>query len=106
MTTPAERPARPPSPRADAALLTGERGQLEAFLDDHRDGIAALVEGLSDEEVRRSLVPSLTTVLGLVKHAAFGERVWFQVSLQGRTRREVGIPEEIDDSFRLGAADT
>jgi len=97
---------QPPSPRADDALRTDERTQLEAFLDDHRAGIARLVDGLTDEQVRRRLVPSLTTVLGLVKHAAFGERVWFQVALEGRTRAEVGIPEELDDSFRLAEDDT
>jgi Protein of unknown function (DUF664) len=96
----------PSSPRADSALRDDERAQLEAFLDDHRDGIAALVDGLTDEQVRRSLVPSLTTRLGLVKHAAYGERVWFQVSLEGRSRAEAGIPEELDDSFRLDEGDT
>ncbi|WP_148574590.1 DinB family protein [Nocardioides caldifontis] len=97
---------RPPSPRADDALLDDELTQLEAFLEDHREGIAALVDGLTEDEVRRKLVPSLTTVLGLVKHAAYGERTWFQVSLEGRTPAEVGLPEEMDDSFRLDEDDT
>jgi Protein of unknown function (DUF664) len=97
---------QPSSPRAEDALRSDERTQLEAFLDDHRDGIAGLVDGLTDEQVRRRLVPSLTTVLGLVKHAAYAERVWFRVSLEGRTRAETGIPAELDDSFRLQDDDT
>src|SRR3712207_439905 len=97
---------RPPSPRADQALRSDERTQLEAFLDDHRAAVAGLVDGLTEEQARARLVPSLTTLLGLVKHLAFAERVWFQVSLEGRTRAEVGLPTDMDDSFRLEATDT
>ncbi len=83
-----------------------ERKTLVDLLNDNRGEILRLLEGMSEEEVRRSLVPSLTTLLGLVKHAAFAEQVWFQVTLPGRTRAEVGVPEDIDDSFRLGPDDT
>jgi hypothetical protein len=51
------------------------RDQFEAFLDEHRAGIRACLDGLSEERARKSLVPSKTTLLGLVKHAAFVERV-------------------------------
>jgi hypothetical protein len=61
---------------------------------------------LTEEQARRRLVPSLTTVLGLVKHAAFVERVWLEVALEGRTRAEVGIPETVDESFVLTGDDT
>jgi uncharacterized damage-inducible protein DinB len=87
-------------------LIGGEREQLEAFLDDNRSELVAALTGLTEEQARRSLVPSLTTLTGLVKHAAFAERVWFQVSLLGRSRQELGIPEHIDDSFRLTATDS
>ena len=52
------------------------------------------------------LVPSLTTLLGLVKHAVFAERVWFDVALDGRTRAEIGLPETVDESFTLTDGDT
>ncbi len=45
-------------------------------------------------------------MLGLVKHAAWVERVWFQVSLLGHSCGELGIPQHIDDSFRLAAPDS
>lgn len=86
--------------------LGDERTQLEAFLHDQREQIALLLDGLDDEQARRRLVPSLTTVGGLVKHCAFVERVWFQVGLLGRTRAEVGLPEDIDESFTLTDSDT
>lgn len=91
---------------ADQRLVGDERAQLEAFLDDNRTAVVRLLDGLTEQEVRASLVPSLTTLLGLVKHVAFVERVWFQVSLLGRTREELGLPDNIDDSFRISDEDT
>jgi hypothetical protein len=51
------------------------RVQFEAFLDDHRRALGACLDGLTEEQARRSLVPSRTTLLGLVKHATFVEKV-------------------------------
>jgi len=45
---------------------------LDAFLDGYRAELRGTLDGLTEEQARRSLVPSLTTLLGLVKHAAFG----------------------------------
>lgn len=87
-------------------LLADERATLQAFVDDQRREIAALLDGVSEEEARRGLVPSLTTLASIVKHCAFGERVWFQVGLAGRTRAELGLPDDVDDTFVLEDADT
>lgn len=87
--------------------LTGtEREQLEAFLHDNRLEIVGVLHGLTDEQARKRLVPSLTTPLALVKHATFVEKVWFHVALAGRTRAELGLPEEVNDSFVLTEDDT
>lgn len=83
-----------------------ERKTLVDLLADNRSEILRLLDGMTEEEVRRRLVPSLTTLLGLVKHAAFAEKVWFHVTLTGRSRIELGVPETIDESFRLDAHDT
>lgn len=83
-----------------------ERKTLVDLLADNRAEIVRLLDGLTEEEARRSLVPSLTTLLGLVKHAAFAEQVWFHVTLPGRTRAEVGVPETVDESFTLTPDDT
>jgi hypothetical protein len=85
-----------------AALPT----QLEVFIDEHRDGLRASLEGLTEEQARRSLVPSRTTLLGLVKHATFVEKVWFDEAVTGRSRAEIGIPASPDESFVLDDADT
>jgi hypothetical protein len=82
------------------------RDQLEVFLDDHRQALAESLDGLSEEEARRSLVPSRTTLLGLVKHATFVERVWHEEAMLERSRAEIGIPETPDESFVLTDDDT
>jgi hypothetical protein len=92
--------------QADAHFLSGERAQLEAFLADQRTEVAALLDGLTEEQARRSLVPSKSTVLSIVKHATFVERVWFDVALDGRTRAELGLPETVDESFDVDDDDT
>ena len=92
--------------RAESTLTGGERAQLEAFLSDARTEILGLLDGLTEEQARRRLVPSLTTLLGLVAHATFVERMWFAVTLAGRTRAELGLPETVEGSFRLTDDDT
>ena len=62
--------------------LAGERATLEAFLDDYRDIMVRKVSGLSDDDARRTLVPSPTTVGGLVKHLRWAEYGWFEQLLQ------------------------
>lgn len=45
--------------------------QFEAFIDQYRAGLDDCLSGLTEEQARRSLVASRTTLLGLVKHATF-----------------------------------
>jgi hypothetical protein len=92
--------------RSEGTLTGSEREQLEAFLHDNRVEMVGVLHGLTDELARRRLVPSLTTPLALVKHATFVEKVWFHVSLAGRTRDELGLPEDAHDSFVLDDDDT
>src|ERR1700684_3684097 len=82
------------------------RAQLEVFIDEHRGALNACLEGLTEEQARRSLVPSRTTLLGLVKHATFVEKVWFVEGVTGRPREEIGLPATPDESFILRDDDT
>lgn len=54
-----------------------EKSSLRASLDRHRDAVLWKLEGLDEEQVRRPLVPSGTSLLGLVKHLAGVEYQWF-----------------------------
>lgn len=65
------------------ALVADERETLEAVLDDLRDLIRMAVDGLTEEEARRRLLPSETTILGIVQHTAAVERFFFQRTLEG-----------------------
>lgn len=90
----------------NAIFAAGEREQLEAMLDAQRAELLATLDGLSEADGRARLVPSATTVLGLVKHATFVETVWFPHRLGGRTRRSLGISERVEPSWVLDPADT
>ncbi len=65
-------------------LLADERVALEGMLNDVREVVRLSVKGLTDEEARRRLVASNTTILGLVQHCAAIERFFFQCTLEGR----------------------
>ncbi|NUT72840.1 DinB family protein [Pseudarthrobacter sp. C4D7] len=90
----------------DDVINQPERTQFEFFLDEHRAAINDCLDGLTGEQARRRLVPSRTTLLGLVKHATFVEKVWFDEAFTGRPRSDIGIPATPDESFILDDGDT
>ncbi len=95
----------PPSLRPDV-FAASERVLLEVFVDEHREALRATLDGLTEDQARRSLVPSRTTLLGLLKHATFVEQVWFDEAVTCRSRAEIGIPATPDESFVLTDEDT
>ncbi|WP_026531538.1 DinB family protein [Arthrobacter sp. H41] len=82
------------------------RQQFDSFLDDHRRAIHDCLDGMTEEEARRRLVSSETTLLGLVKHATFVELVWFNEAITCRSRHEIGCPAGPDESFEIEPSDT
>lgn len=96
------------APTADPSSvpLADERTQLTAFLEHHRAAIEATPDGLDDEQVRRRLVPSATTLLGLVEHVTWMQRIWFEECVAGTPRTQLGVVTTPDDSFRLHDDDT
>ena len=83
-----------------------ERTVLDYQLEAQRTALAALLDGLTEEEARARLVPSLTTPLGLIAHVTFVERVWFHHRVAGMPREQLGIPETVDESFLPAPEDT
>jgi uncharacterized damage-inducible protein DinB len=79
---------------------------LERWLDAQRAEVAAILDDLTEAEARARLVPSLTTPLGLVKHATFVERVWLHARVAGVPRADLGLPDTVDESFVLEPDDT
>ena len=65
--------------------------------------IAGSPPGDSDGFVRRAareqarrLVPSATTVLGLLEHVTWMQRVWFEECVGGTSRRQLGLVSSPD----------
>ena len=96
----------PPQKTSEDVINQPIRDQFEVFLDEHRARLNQCLDGLSEEQARRSLVPSRTTLLGLVKHVTFVEKVWFDEGITCRPRAEIGIPATPDESFILDDDDT
>jgi Protein of unknown function (DUF664) len=86
--------------------LADERTQLDAFVEDRRGAIEATLDGLTEEQARRRLVASETTLLGLLKHVTWMQRVWFEECVGGTSRQELGLVQTPDESFRLADGDT
>jgi uncharacterized damage-inducible protein DinB len=58
-------------------FTAGEKESLYVALDRHRDAVLWKIEGLDDDQLRRPMTPSGTSLLGLVKHLAYVEYGWF-----------------------------
>jgi hypothetical protein len=62
----------------------GERALLEESLRDQRGHVLGILEGLSEDDLRRPVLPSGWTCLGLVSHLAVDvERFWFRFVVAG-----------------------
>ena len=73
-----------------------EKDVLHAFLQKQRNIYVWKLEGLSDEELRRPMVPSGTNLLGMLKHLASVEYGWF-CSTFGRESDELQFDENDPD---------
>ena len=57
-------------------IVGDEPTTLLAFLAYLRQSVVRKVEGLSEDDARRSVVPSGTSLAGLLRHLTVGERYW------------------------------
>ena len=83
-----------------------QRLRIEELIDQYRAAMHDCLDGLSEHEARMRLVPSNTTLLGLVKHVTFVEGVWFDQAVTGRSYGEIGIATSPRRSFALRTTDT
>ena len=95
----------PPLAPDELVSAGSERELLATFLDVYRGIVAGKLAGLGEEDARRRLVPSATTLLGLVRHLAAVEREWFGLVLGQRPPAAVGLPVP-GDGFTIGPDDT
>jgi uncharacterized damage-inducible protein DinB len=69
----------PTATRRDVPHAGSELETLDVLLQYCQETLLVKIDGLSDADLRRPLVPSGTTLLGMVKHVAYGHRWWFQI---------------------------
>ena len=92
--------------RPEPPYLGDEDQTLVGFLDFHRATLLWKLEGLDDEQLRRPMVPSGTSLLGMVKHLAYVERWWFQQVWAGREATYPFTDEDPDADWRVEPSET
>ncbi|MCC9711897.1 DinB family protein [Streptomyces sp. MNU76] len=94
--------------RTEPSVTAGERAMLEGWLDHHRETLALKCEGLDDAQLRTASVPpSQLSLLGLVRHMAEVERIWFRKVLVDDDRGPIYFSDaDPDGEFHLTEADT
>ena len=65
--------------------MADEKATLLICLDYLREAVAAKLAGVSEQDARRCLVPSGTSLLWLVKHLTAVEWAWFLYSFAGES---------------------
>src|SRR5579872_1670012 len=86
----------------------GEIGSLLATLDSQRGHVLGILEGLPDEALRRPVLPSGWTCLGLIRHLTLDvERFWFRQVMAGQPE-DADVPGEAEepgtDAWEVGPA--
>ena len=66
-------------------MIRRPRRAQAAFLDKQRDILVRKIEGVTDEDARKTPTASSFSLLGILKHRALWERRWFQIIVAGRT---------------------
>ncbi len=93
--------------RPDTHIRGGERELLDVFLDCQRATVALKADGLSDQDAARRLLPSSTTVTGLLRHLADVERSWVAETFAALPYdRRHGSDADPDGEWRVTADDS
>lgn len=69
--------------RYGAPIGGGEKEVLLGFLAHYQDQLLKICDGLPEADLRRKMVSSGTSLLGLVKHLAYVHYGWFQEVIAG-----------------------
>ena len=92
--------------RLRVPLTGGEKESLHASLNQHRDVVVWKLEGVDDEAARQPMVPSGTSLLGLVKHLAAVEYSWFCETFERETEPLPVDPDDPDADLRVEPDET
>lgn len=91
----------PDDDRNAPVVVDGELETALAFLHYLRVGVSLKLDGLDEDQARLALVPSGTSLLGLVKHLTDVEVYWMQRRFAGLevARRQDGFVVTSDDTI-------
>jgi hypothetical protein len=82
-----------------------ETAVLRRFLDEQRRHVVGILEGLTEEQLRRSVLPSGWHCLGMVRHLALSdEHYWFRCVMNGESLDY--FPAGPNADFQLGPDET
>jgi hypothetical protein len=70
------------------------KADLKLYLQGGREALVWKLDGLSEYDIRRPLVPTGTNLLGLIKHAASWELVYFGGIYSGPPERTIAHLEQ------------
>jgi hypothetical protein len=93
-----------PDQRENPPSGRDERETLIAFIDSYRDAVLIKLDGLDREQLCRRLLPSRTTLLGIVKHLIVVEEWWFECVLAGGPE-PYEDPDDPDSEWLITDAD-
>lgn len=83
--------------------LTQESQLLLAHLDAQREHVLGILEGLDEETLRRAVLPSGWSCLGMLRHLALDdERFWFCGTIAGEQAVIDDVLNTSDDAWQVG----
>jgi hypothetical protein len=87
----------PETTRLGGSLSAGEREMLDGYLNFHRTTFLMKCAGLTGEELaRRAAPPSNLSLLGLIRHLAKVERIWFRIRFAGQDVAPLYAGKDVD----------
>jgi hypothetical protein len=93
-------------PFEDSLKTGNEKETLVGVLDELRAVMLWKLDGLDREQASRPMVPSGTSLLGIVKHLAWVERWWFVDFIGGEKLEYPWSDADPDADFRIEHHDT
>ena len=89
-----------------APTTPDELTTLQGMLDMQRSILLWKLEGVSEEDAKRPLVSSGTSLLGVVKHMAWVEQWWFVEFIGGGSPDYPWSDDDSDADFRIEQGET
>ncbi|MGM7698022.1 mycothiol transferase [Microbacterium sp. A84] len=89
---------------ADSGFTT--RQDFDRRIEQYRRLILSSLDGLSEQQARATPAPDRPSLLGVVRHTAYVEGVWFGEAITGRPRAELGLPVATANSWKTRKADS